>query len=61
MEFPEVAIMSHLDVLTLLNRVGGQSYPLNLFLLLRDDVHGGQDVEGVVHSPSDVLLVNRLQ
>ena len=42
---------------TYLDRVGGQSEPPDLLLLLADDVHGHQDVEGVVDASPDVLLV----
>ena len=39
-----------------LDGVCRQTKPPDLFLLLADDVHGHQHVEGVVHSPTDVLL-----
>ena len=47
-------------MLALLCRVGGQSKPLDLLLLLGDDVHGHQNVQSIVHSAADVLVVNGL-
>mmetsp|Transcript_11527 Transcript_11527/g.27921 ORF Transcript_11527/g.27921 Transcript_11527/m.27921 type:complete len:271 (-) Transcript_11527:692-1504(-) len=35
----------------------GEALPPDILLVLRDDVHRGQHVEGVVSTPSDVLLV----
>ena len=49
---------SDLDVLALLCRVGGQAQPVNLFLLLGNDVHSHEHVESVVHTATNVLVVN---
>lgn len=48
---------SCLQVLALLGGVGGEADPLDLLLLLGDDVHGHEHVEGIVDSAADVLLV----
>ena len=55
------ASATYVQVLALLCGVGGQADPLDFLLLLGDDVHGHEHVEGVVHAPPDVLLVVRLQ
>jgi hypothetical protein len=47
----------HLEVLALLSRVGGQADPLDLLLLLGDDIHGHEHVQGIVDTAPDVLLV----
>lgn len=49
--------ITYQQVLALLSRVCRQSNPLDLFLLLGDDVHSHEDIEGIVNSASDVLLV----
>mmetsp|Transcript_23902 Transcript_23902/g.75290 ORF Transcript_23902/g.75290 Transcript_23902/m.75290 type:complete len:476 (-) Transcript_23902:79-1506(-) len=43
--------------LQVLPGVGGQTPPLDLLLLLADDVHGHEHVERVVDAPPDVFLV----
>lgn len=47
----------NLQTVGFLNRVGGQTEPLDLLLLFGDDVHGHEHVEGVIDTPPDVLLV----
>mmetsp|Transcript_25359 Transcript_25359/g.74005 ORF Transcript_25359/g.74005 Transcript_25359/m.74005 type:complete len:336 (+) Transcript_25359:60-1067(+) len=47
----------HLHASALLLRVAGQAFPQDLLLLLGDDLHGHEHVEGVVDAPPDVLLV----
>ena len=46
-----------LEVVHLLCGVGGETDPLDLLLLLGDDVHGHEHVESIIHSPPDVFLV----
>lgn len=55
-----MCVCDHLQVLTLLGRVGGQADPADLLLLLGYDVHGHQHVESIIHTPADVLLVIHL-
>lgn len=46
-----------LQILTFLRRVGGEPDPFDLLLVFGDDVHGHQDVQGVVNPSADVLLI----
>lgn len=48
---------THLQILALLSRIGGQANPFDLLFLFGDDVHGHQHIECVIDTPSNVLLV----
>ena len=50
-----------LQVGAFLSRVGRQSDPADLLLLLGDDVHGHQHIQRVVHASPNVLLVIGLE
>ena len=52
---------THLNVLALLSRVGGKSNPAYLLLLFWDDIHSHQNIKGIIHTTSDVLLINGLR
>lgn len=47
-------------MLTFLNRVSGQSNPPYILLFLGYNVHGHKNIEGIVHSSANVLVVNGL-
>ena len=51
-------ILSHLNVFTFLDRVGGESNPVDFFLLLADDIHSHQHIECIINTPPYVLLIN---
>ena len=53
----DASCLVYFQAICLLHGVCGESQPLDLFLLFGDDVHGHEDVEGVVNTPPDVLLV----
>ena len=53
----DASCLVYFQAICLLHGVCGESQPLDLFLLFGDDVHGHEDVEGVVNAPPDVLLV----
>lgn len=53
--------MTDLNMLAFLNRIGGQTNPPNIFLFLRYNIHGHKDIKSIIHTPSNILVINWLQ
>ena len=51
----------YLNMLAFLSRISRQSKPSDLFLLFGYNIHGHQHIEGIIHSSSNILVVNGLQ
>ena len=47
----------HFQTVGLLDGIGGQSQPPNFLLLLADDIHGHEDIEGVIDSAANIFLI----
>ena len=50
----------YLNMLAFLDRVGRQSYPPDILLLLGDNIHGHKHIQGIIYTPSNILVVNCL-